>query len=256
MKYDIAHLTEARPSRRAVTRAAAWSVPVIAVATSAPAFAASCQPVRATIGNATGYNRVSSTEWNATFDVDGNGPLPANVLTAKASYDPGMGVRNDNNGGANDNFTIQNQVGGLGTFGLVMAQRPTASTPTAPLSALGHYTFSFSKPVTNLSFTLTDIDSATNDFWDSVWLSAGFTYKERGTGMQGIGTPGNPFKQSSGNTPVDNATGANGNVTITYPGTISSFTINYSNAQTAFSNRIDQDQVVTIANFAFDFQPC
>ncbi len=253
MPQDTATLAAGRPTRRTVTRVAAWSVPVIAVATTAPAYAASCASVRATTSHITAVNRVSSVEWNATFDVDGNGPLPGNVMTAKATYDSGMNVRNDGPNGTNDNFTVAGSVGGLNTSGLVMAQRATTSSPSG---ALGHYLFSFSKPVSNLSFTLTDIDSTTGDFWDSVWLTGSFTSSNKASGLQGVGTSASPFKQVGGNSAVDNSSGSGGNVTISYPGPISSFQINYSNVATSFSSRLDPDQVVTIANIAFDFQPC
>lgn len=249
-----AALTAVRPTRRTVTRAAAWSVPVIAVAATAPAYAASCASVRVAQSHITGYDRVSSVEWTATYDFDGaSGPLPANVMTARASYDSGMAVRNDNNGGANDNFSIAGSVGGLGTNGLVMAQRASTKKPS---TAFGHYTFGFSKPVTGLSFTLTDIDSATGDFWDSVWLTPGFTASAKASGLRGVGTAADPFKQSNGNTSVNNSSGGAGNITITYPATISSFTLNYSNAATGFDSDLDPDQVVTIANLSFNFQPC
>src|SRR6476661_3875666 len=95
MQHDDPTPNDLRPSRRTVTRAAAWSVPVVAAATTAPAYAASCPPVNVTSANVTTYNRVSATEWTATFDRDGSGPLLSNVLTAKATYDSGMKVRND-----------------------------------------------------------------------------------------------------------------------------------------------------------------
>jgi hypothetical protein len=256
MQRDTPTSTDLRPSRRTVTRAAAWSVPVVAAATAAPAYAASCATVRVTANNVTTYNRVSAVQWTATFDYDGTGPLLSNVLTAKATYDTGIAVRNDANtaaGGANDNFTVQNPVGGLGTYGLVMAQRVSGSTG-AP-AAFGHYAFSFSRAVSNLSFTLTDIDSTTGDFWDSVWLTPGFAVSNPAAGLQGDGSAGKPLKQKTGNSGVDNASGGAGNVTITYAGPISSFTVNYSNAQTG-SFTADPDQVVTIANFAFDYRPC
>lgn len=256
MTLHHATLTAARPTRRTVARASAWTVPVIAVAATTPAHAASCAAVRATSANITAYDRVSALEWNATFDVDRGGPLPGNVMTARATYDSGMSVRNDGPNGTHDNFTIGGSVGGLGTAGLVMAQRPTLDTPAAPLTAFGHYAFSFSKPVSKLSFTLTDIDSATGDFWDSVWLTPGFTVSNKAAGLQGAGTAADPFRQTSGNTPVDNTNGGAGNVTLTYAGTLTAFTINYSNAATSFARGVDQDQVVTITNFAFEFQPC
>lgn len=264
MTQDAAVTTAVRPSRRSVTRAAAWTVPVIAVAAAAPAYAASCALRKVTVANVTAFNRASATSWTATFDPDGNGPLPSNVLTVRATYDTGrngqsMSVRNDAGtaaGGVNDNFTIQPQVGGLGTYGLVLAQRPTQDTPPAPLDAFGHYRFSFTRPVSNLTFTLTDIDSASDDFLDSVVLSPGFTYAPLPATMQGVGTLANPFRPKSVNSPIDNTNSSAGNVTITYAGPISSFTVDYKNAATSFATRVDQDQVVTIANFAFDYRPC
>lgn len=252
VKYDDVTSNELRPSRRTVTRAAAWSVPVVAAATAVPAYAASCTPVTVTATNATSATRVSNLEWRATFDADGNGPLPGNVLTVKAAYTAGMAVRDDGPNGTNDNFTIQNPVGGLNTYGLVLAQRLNNGANTG---AIGRYTFTFSKPVTGLTFTLTDIDSTTGDFWDAVWLTSGFTSSNRSAGMTGDGTQGNPFRQSNGNTAVNNASGNNGNVTISYPGTISTFTLSYSNRVTG-QLTADPDQVVTIANFSFAFQPC
>lgn len=256
MQHDDPTSIDQRPSRRTVTRAAAWSVPVVAAATAAPAYAASCAKVRVTANQVTTYNRVTAVQWTATFDADGNGPLLPNVMTVKATYDNGMAVRNDAGtaaGGANDNFTVQNPVGGLGTYGLVMGQRATGRTG-AP-GAFGHYDFTFTRPVSNLSFTLTDIDSTSGDFWDSVWLTPGFTLSDKAAGLQGSGTQGDPLKQKTGNSAVDNASGGAGNVTVTYAGPISGFQVNYSNAQTG-SYTADPDQVVTIANFAFDYQPC
>lgn len=246
-------LTDIRPTRRSVTRAAAWSVPVIAAATTAPAYAASCTPVTVNATHSGLPTRVSNVEWRTTFDHDGNGPLPGNTMTVKASYDTGMVVRDYGPNGTNDNFTLQNGVGGLNAYGLVMAQRLSGSSfNTTPF---GRYTFTFTKPVTGLTFTLTDIDSTTGDFWDSVWLTPGFTYTGRGSTMTGVGTSGDPFRQANGNTAVNNTTDGNGNVTISYAGTISSFTVNYSNRQTG-TMTADPDQVVTIANISFAFQPC
>lgn len=254
--------TDLRPSRRTVTRAAAWSVPVVAAAAAAPAYAASCAPVRMTVANVVyaATQRVSAVRWTTTFDPDGSGSKPNNVLTVEATYDNDMKVRNDagtTSGGANDNFTIQQAVGALGTYGLVMAQRPSLDTPTAPLNADGHYKFTFTRAVSNLTFTLTDIDSAAGDFLDSVVLTSGFTFVIPGTStLQGEGTVAKPFRPKSTNTPIDNTNSSAGNVTITYPGPITTFTVDYRNAASSFAANVDQDQVVTISNFAFDYRPC
>ena len=254
---DTATLTAVRPSRRSVTRAAAWTVPVIAVAATAPAYAASCPGERVTSnGSVTSYSRDSSIKWRGTFDADGTGPKPSNVLTIDATYDAGMAVRNDGPNGTFDNFTILSPVGGLGTAGIVMAQRPTVDTPTAPLAAKGNYKFTFTRPVSNLSFTLTDIDSASGDFLDAVELTPGFTWSNRASGLTGVGTAANPFKQTTPDVNADNSNGSAGNVTITYAGPLSTFTISYGNQAATFAAGVDQDQVVTITNIAFEYQPC
>lgn len=248
--------TGVQPTRRTVTRAAAWSVPVVVAATTAPAFAASCPRARATVSDLTTFARTSATRWTATFDVDGTGPRSAIDVTIEATYDPGMRVRNDANGGPRDNFTITGPVGGLGTYGLVLAQRPTEDTPRSRLHAAGHYRFTFARPVSNLTFTVTNIDSATGDCLDSVALTPGFTFAPLPTTLQGVGTSGNPFRPRSPSAPIDGTNSTAGNVRITYAGPLTTFTIDYKNAATSFAWGVDQDQVVTVTDAGFEFQPC
>lgn len=257
MTQDHATLTEVRPTRRTLTRAALWTVPVVAVAATAPAYAASCASERVSSnGSVTTYTRDSAIKWRGTFDADGAGPKPSNVMTIDATYDSGMVVRNDGPNGTFDNFTILSPVGGLGTSGIVLAQRPTADTPTAPLAALGHYKFTFTRAVTNLSFTLTDIDSASGDFLDAVQLSPGFAFRDAAAGLTGVGTAASPFKQKTADVNADNSSSGAGNVTITYPGPLTTFTVSYGNQAASFATGVDQDQVVTITNIAFDYMPC
>ncbi len=79
LKYDDVTSNELRPSRRTVTRAAAWSVPVVAAATAVPAYAASCVARRMTVANVvqSSVRRTSATGWTATFDPTGPGRCPA-----------------------------------------------------------------------------------------------------------------------------------------------------------------------------------
>lgn len=256
MKQDHAALTLPQPTRRTVTRAAAWSVPVVAVAAVAPAYAASCPKERVSAANITASTRDSAIKWQATFDVDGTGPKPSNVMTVDATYDSGMAVRNDGPNVAPDNFTTLPTVGGLNTTGLVMAQRPVADTPRAPLAAKGNYAFSFTRAVSNLTFTLTDIDSISGDFLDAVQLTPGFTWSNRAAGLTGVGTSADPFRQTSADVNANNSSSGAGNVTITYPGPLTGFTISYGNAAASFAKDVDQDQIVTITGIAFDYQPC
>ncbi|GAA1943289.1 hypothetical protein [Nocardioides hwasunensis] len=92
-----------RPTRRTLTRAAAWTVPVVAVATAAPAFAASpCNcpefyfqpfPNSGTLGNGWAISTVSGTQEGGgtnqfisggVFDPPGD-PAAGNTLVVQAA---------------------------------------------------------------------------------------------------------------------------------------------------------------------------
>lgn len=89
------------PSRRTVARGAAWSLPVVAVAATAPARAASCQPATVSLVSAAGGNgydvRLGDTKVRASattnylasgnmaalaFEVGGTGGVPVTATVA------------------------------------------------------------------------------------------------------------------------------------------------------------------------------
>lgn len=272
-------VTDVRPTRRSVTRAAAWSVPVIAVATAAPAYAASpCDPrkdqvLKWSAATTTVVRTPNNNGLVADFDPDGaSGPIPALTLTMSATFvgnmAPGLepGVQNANGDGQQLNYTITSNVGGLGTsVSALCMQQATSSTEPQGAGDRGSYTFTFSQPVSNLRFTLTDIDSSSNDFWDAIALvpaptsavPANSNYLVTSTtDSRGVTVSPAFWRPSNNNTGLDNVTRNDGNLVVTYAGPISSFRIAYFNNQTSFSSTIDTDQVVYITDMTVDYKPC
>ena len=256
--------TRLRPSRRTVARAAAWTVPVVAVATAAPAYAASPCDRRANEvldwdGSRTVYTRSNSRTAKASFDPDGTGPVPVLDLNITAAYWGNMksGYEFPNNR-ANPSLRVSAPVGGLGVSGLSMWQSTTSGSPAGSADR-GAYTFSFTRPVSNLRFTLTDIDSQSGDFWDVIMLTPGYTVTSQPATIRDDynGIDGQRrFFASAQSAPVDNATGGGGNLGLRYDGPISEFTITYYNGATSFSDQVDQDQTIYITDLTFDYTPC
>ncbi len=247
----------ARPSRRSVAAGLAWAVPVIAVGAAAPRAAASpCNPQRYVIdwsgSSGTTYTRASSTAGLATVDPDGAGPVLPVTMAIATTFVGSMQAGSET--GSNDNLRISTgQVGATGKPGLTFHQTLTGSYGGTPpqRGARQLVTFTFSEPVVGLSFKITDIDSNRGDFDDRIELSGSFGYAIANTyRLAGAGSAASPFAPTSSNRPVGTDS-SDGNVTITYPGPITTFTMTYWNAVTSYSG-VDRDQVVTFTDFIFD----
>ncbi|NYE35767.1 hypothetical protein F4692_000871 [Nocardioides cavernae] len=260
-----------RPSRRSVTRAAAWTVPVVAVAATAPAYAASpCDSRAGTVDWANGsrFSRASASSATYTIpDPDGSGPGEALTLTISTTflgsntqlgdqgYNSGNGVR------INDNLRTTTGVGGsgAGATSLQLHQSPRRDgdkvdtwTTTSNKSIT---TFTFSREVTGLTFTIRDIDSAFRDFWDGIALAgAAFTSSRANASyVSGTGALTDPFRSSSNNLGVGDGS-TDGNVAITMP-TVTSFEFHYWNLSSTGSSA-DGDQKVFLSGLSFDYKPC
>lgn len=252
-------------TRRQVAQGAAWSVPAILFAQAAPAVAASCRPTSYTLSwggsNTSLVTSADGLKATATVaDPDGSGPAPAIQLSMAASYVGGMHVGAENRSD-NQNFRVTSSAAsGTNEPALRLHQSVTTTSTEGPgRSARGIYTFTFSQPVSNLRFQVMDIDSGRYDFWDGIELSPGFTYTKP-AGMNGNGLPpdssGNAaFYISGSHMPVDNTSGTAGNVVITYPGTLRSFTITFWNGQPQLKHDVDQDQLVHISAMTFTHLP-
>jgi hypothetical protein len=264
MKYDIANLNETRPSRRAVVRTAAWSVPVIAVATTAPAFAASPCDARTNqvldwdAANA-GYSRTSDTAAKASLVPATN--VPVLTVDIAASYGGNMkpGYELTSSGTTNPSLRLASAIGGLGISGVSLWQNTTSASPQG-YNDIGRYTFTFSREVSNLRFTITDIDYASGDFKDALQITgAAYTVTSRGAGViqASDATFGRYFIANESSGASNNATGSAGNLELKFAGPVKTFTISYVNALSgSFTNGVDTDQTIYVSDMTFDYKPC
>ncbi len=193
----------------------------------------------------------SSTSGTATIDPDGAGPVTAVVLSISSAFTGSMTSGNETRNLQNQNFRVSAaQVGGLGSPGLQFEQVHTNSINSTPpqRAARQTVTFSFSEPVVGLSFTMTDIDRFDGDFIDMVELTGSYTYQHATSRTTGTGTTASPFHNTqSGDV---NNTQNLGNVRITYPGAVSSFTMTYWSSVTSYSG-VDRNQIVTVSDMTF-----
>ena len=251
-----------RASRRNVVRGAAWSVPVIAVATAAPAFAASpCDPRTNQVLDWDGLN----TTWvraedrrsgTATYDPDLTGPIPPLTFSLSASYTGNMKPGNEASLG--NALTVVPNAGGLSGSALTLLQATTSATPQGR-SERGIYTFTFSRPVSNLVFTVTDIDSNSGDFDDVLEISPGYVELSRGSAVTSDNNgPGGTqrYYNTSANNALNDVSSSAGNIRLRYAGPISTFTITYWNWANQFSSGVDTNQGIFLSDLTFDYKPC
>lgn len=247
-------------SRRTFARTTAWAVPTVAIGAAAPALAASsCPPIAYKFDLNSSFTRSSNTSATLTTADPAGAPKPV-TMTVTAAYTGNMKSGSETVGEANTNLTIQTgNVGGYSTGALTIAQTLTGSPSNYQRNALGTYTFSFTsggKPltVTGLSFTITDIDSTSGDFIDTVELTPGFTITNRSAALTGGAVLGNPIKPTSANAP-QGIDAAGGNLSVTYAGPLTGFTMTYWNSMSSFSG-VDRDQTVFLTNVSFMAAAC
>lgn len=257
-------LPQHRPTRRTVARGAAWSVPVVVVGAAAPVAAASpCPPVEYTIdwldtGSAT-YTRTTKYESFALVLP----PSPSDP-TVRVDFSAALTGEMEL---TDLNLTVSGAgVGGLSPAqrGLVLSQRLTTAAGATPpqRAARQQLTVSFSDAttsapltVTGVTFTITDIDSATvvpNDFIDRVEVVPD-PVVTNAAAVTGAGTAASPLAPTDGNTPQDDTTSSLGNSRVTIDGPVSgSIALTYWNAATRTLRPPDDAiQQVYLANITF-----
>lgn len=217
--------------RRTLMHGAAWTAPIALVAAAAPGAAASpCTSGTVTLN----WNNGSSSVAGSVFTF-----YPANV--------PGLVVtitataQGTNLGTDTGEFGIVNTIGGLGVPGLRFNSKGGVGYDNRM-----DYTIAFSTPVTNLAFTLTDIDSSDKE--RASLAPAGFT-ATHGAAVTGTGTSTDPWIGPS--TDVNNQTGSAGNVAISYTGSQSSATASLWNPTT--SAALGEAIFITLVSFSI---PC
>lgn len=271
-------------NRRTLVRGAAWSIPAVTFAAAVPTFAASLcpQPGRIDWAVVSTYvpptGNVTSTRMTrtASYDPDLAGPLePISVIVtsvagsntafsdqklnlnsrtttgwAKLPYDIGINERLKVTTGV---------VGGRGDRALIFhqsqvndAKKSSSLTDTANQSVT---TFTFSEPVSDLRFTIMDIDGAVNDFLDTVSLTSSSRYSSViSASLMGTGTTADPWRPSI-TTPVNNDT-AGAEASITFPEPVTSFALIYGNALSASTQQIDGDQKIVITDLTLTHNAC
>lgn len=236
----------------------------MAASLAAPAFATSprCLVTTTATWNSDRYARSKPTEGVYTFpDPDGTGPLQGMTLTVSTSL--GSNTRTGNQRATvNDNLRALGgtTIGGA-TSPLGLHQSPidnSKKTDTLTGANKSVTTFTFTRQVTSLSFTITDIDSASNDFWDAVAVVSPTAYtatKTLPTQVTGAGTVTNPWQAANANLPVPNTSDA-GNVRVTFSAPLTTFAIHYWNRTALFSSNIDGDQGIFISNLQLTYNAC
>lgn len=229
--FDLGQPHQTPPlKRRSVVRAATWAVPVIATTSAAPRVSGSCAPTPLVTGlaplaaatNSATFTRTDAlhgtytwanpygTGSNITASIVGN-PITSNSPTNFYQASTNLYLHNQTNGTG----TIS-EIGGLGESGV------TLSVGGNPSNGHMEYTVTFSVAVTNLRFTITDIDQGEN-----VWVTttpSSVTIPDASY-IGGSGTAASPWTPKVGNTEIA-ASSTRGNVEVHYASAVmSSFTV-------------------------------
>ncbi|RLV51011.1 hypothetical protein D9V37_03550 [Nocardioides mangrovicus] len=231
--------------RRALVRSAVWSVPVVATAAAAPAFAASCGSLTAGyLDWGANYTRSTTTSGVASVPISGGEAVRVTMSSQLTNYT----ADTENYAATSD------QVGATGKQGFSMYQTVKGQQYLNNPNNCQIVTISFSRKVYGLTFTMTDIDSATGDFVDAIAVTSDGSWSvAKGSSVTGSGTStSDPLRPTGTNTRVDNETGAAGNAKFTFSGAVSTINIRYWSAMsTAIGQGIDPDQAVYLGPFTF-----
>lgn len=222
----------AGPTRRTLVRGAAWSVPVVAIATAAPAFAASpCSDLYnyRLVWGTTPYSKGTATATSTTSSA--TIPAPAGAVSSLAVSFTAARVGTTTLATTNlDLVAGSSNTGGLGQQAIAMRNATTALTRDLGRQEM---TITFGRPVRNLVLTITDIDIDLT-YNDQVDLSVVPTSVKRPATVVGDGSPTGSTATTG---PFRNTTAGNllpesgaGNVELTYAGPLSSVTIRYWNS--------------------------
>ncbi|MDT0183426.1 hypothetical protein Q9S36_24870 [Microbacterium sp. ARD31] len=258
MPIDTNVLETVRPSRRSVVRGAAWSVPVVSVAATAPAFATSlCQDGNYQIRWASDYNATSRVATANRISTSGSGATGSAPLTLTVTSKFNGTMAAGSTGSYSNLATSPGNVGGLGVRGLTIMQRSTQTALATPRANQNQVvTLTFNRPVWNLKFTLTDIDSQLGQYQDRVYVSGApaFTLASQ---VGGSGTSGSPWAPTGTNITQDPVTGGGGNVAVDYTNkpAASVYTLTYWNNQ---SGNLSGNglQGVFISTMTFSSETC
>jgi hypothetical protein len=213
-------MAELAPSRRTLVRGAAWSVPVVAVAATAPAYAAS---------NCAGQP-ASTMDLGKKLGSDG-------TTLSVTSVTNGVAVGRYNLSTSDPAFPLSGW--------LELENVPRATAETNP-TRYQDVTLTLGQSVSLLEFTLSDLDSTqtwTQSYWDRVAIinsASGFTTAPVMTGntvVTGTGSLSDPIRQKTftSSSPRSNNDGSR-QVRVSFAGTTQSITVRFWSSRDTFQN--------------------
>lgn len=199
-------------SRRALVRGAAWTVPVVAVAATAPAYAASCDSTAPTT-----MNLISRTGGDGT-------------TVSFASTVSGLTV-------GSYNFSTNDPVMTQGW--LEFENNPRGDGSVSNPSVYQDITVTFSRAVRNLTMDIADLDtsgsgtgnSRTYNYWDAIAVhgtTVSYEASTMGSSLTGSGSLADPWRQQTfANTPPASNTAASNKLTFAFSGPVTTFKFRY-----------------------------
>lgn len=243
-------------------RGAAWASPIAIAGVAAPALAVSptCASQDVTLNwGVAQYSGTPSLTSSFTTKVTFN-PSPPNGTYPSLNSPLQATIVHTYFGqarGSTPNGTISTfNVGGIGQVGYYVRQQIGATGSATP-SANDYQTirFTFSESVSNLRFSITDIDrvwtTTTRDFIDGVSLTSSSRFTATvpsGSTVTGAGTAASPWRNSTEGNKSEDAPG--GQIDITFTGPVQTFTIRYDNlGREAITSGVNNDQAVFVTGF-------
>lgn len=213
------------PSRRTVVRGVAWSTPVVAVAATAPAFAASpCQTrysYRLDWGT-TPYSRTDARNGSASVTSAGGTPVSVTLASLPVGANVPDAARNltvpANTGSGTTADPVVTSLGGrAGERGVMLYH----ASSTAGRSNRQEVTITFGRAVRDLQFWITDIDTITSPAYSDRAELVGYNasggvvpFASSNDGITGSGTQASPWLRASASNVSENAAGAQTSVSF------------------------------------------
>lgn len=213
------------PSRRSVVRGVAWSVPVVSVAATAPAFAASPCQIRYFYRldwGTTSYSRADARNASASVTTTGGTPVSVSFRSVSVGANTPDSTRNlkvpPNTGTSTTADPVVTSLGGRpGERGVMLYH----ASSTAGRGNRQEVTITFGRPVRNLQFWITDIDTISMPAYsDRVELvghnAAGVVvpFSSTNDGVTGAGSEASPWRRTSDSNVSENAAGAQTSVSF------------------------------------------
>lgn len=222
-----------------MTRGAVWATPLVAVAAAAPAYAASPCSTRYsyTLDWPTGYTRASATSGTATISGTGGTAVTMTLASTSVGANVPDAIRNldvpPNTGTPTTIDPVVTSLGGrTGERGVRLQQTSPAGRANRQV-----LTMSFSRPVSGLTFFITDIDTITNPAYsDRVELigrtaqGASVAFGQTLDGITGSGTEASPWLRSADQNVPENNAGAQVQVAFAAGAAVSTLEMTYWSA--------------------------